>query len=70
MIPRSLIVTDHEVNVKRGVCKAELRGKIVALKVLVLYRNADNEVVSPSCLCSTVNVIIDVYSNRHSVGRH
>ena len=63
VIPRSLIVTDVKVPDKRdyigrggfgGVFKGELHGKIVALKVL--HRTDDN-VVSPSCPCSSVLVL-------------
>ena len=75
VIPQSLIVTEVKVPAKRdyigrggfgGVFKGELRGKIVALKVL--YRTGDN-VVSPS-YPSLFSVIVDVCSNRHFVERH
>ena len=63
VIPQSLIVTEVTVPAKRdyigggafgGVFKGELHGKIVALKVL--HRTDDN-VVSPSCPCSSVLVL-------------
>ena len=74
VIPRSLIVTDLKVPIKRdhigsggfgGVFKGELRGAIVALKVL--YRS-DNNVVSLHAVL--LNYIAHFCSNRHSVERH
>ena len=76
VIPQSLIVTEVKVPSKRdyigggaygGVCKGELQGKIVALKVL--YRANDN-VVSLSCPCPSLSAIVDICPNRHFVERH
>jgi len=77
VIPRSLIVTGVKVPAKRdyigggafgSVCKGELRGKIVALKVL--YRTGAS-VVSPSCACSVLSltfILIGVLSRGIDVG--
>ena len=77
VLPRSLIVTEVKVPVERdyigggafgGICKGELCGEIVALKVL--YRTGD-DVVSSSCRCSILSltfVHIGVLSRGVDVG--
>ncbi len=77
VIPPSLIMAEVKVPAKRDyighggfgdVFKGEIRGEIVALKVL--YKTSSDSVVSPSCPCLSISLIVDVCSNRHSAERH